>query len=111
MRIKCSTVRSFLDNLKEQKTYNNTIFVDKYWEPINGTRRDATVFDIVMHLTCVVVYQDGGEALLDCAVDCGRDREEDPVLEASVKYDEFFATISAYCDEHGLVVKPGIVDM
>lgn len=111
MRIKCSSVDDFLSNVRNQSIYNNSIFVDKRREPLGGNPRDAIVFQVVMHLTGIVDFPDGGQALLDCAIDCGLDREDEDVLEASLFYDACLVKIESYCDEYGLMVKPGIVDM
>lgn len=111
MRIKCSSFEAFLANIKNQSLYNHTIFVDKHTEPVGGNPRDAIVFHVIMHLTGIIDYSDGGQALLDCAIDCGLDRHDEDVLEASLFYDSCFVKLESYCDEYGLMVKPGIVDM
>ena len=108
MMIKTRSVEHFLENLEGQDIFNKTVHVDTTRNPMNS---DGSVFDVTLHASAVLVYPEGGEALLLCGVDCGRDREtKDGEKEGTDWMGRWIDLIKEFCMNHGLVVKPGILD-
>jgi len=112
MRITCQGIDAFTAHLGPPATvYGGTVYVDRTRRPVNGDDRNATVWEVTIHATAVLDYPDGGQALLLCGVVCGLDRETDGEEDGTVEYQAKREDLQAYCDELGLKVMPGVVDM
>ena len=111
MRITTHDIGDFLANMEQQTVYGKTVYVDRTVEPLNGTKKDATSWDVVLHATAVLDYEDGGQALLECGIDCGIDRDSDGETEGTDYLNGLKDAIVDFCNSNGLTVKPGVVDM
>ena len=106
--IKTRTVMAFLANLEGSEVFNKEVFVDSTMNPVN---EDGSVFDVTIHASAVLIYPEGGEALLLCGEDCGRDRRTaDGDRVGTEILNGWRDQIQDYCNRNGLVVKPGILD-
>jgi len=112
MRIKCASIDSFIENLRNQSIYGNTVYLDHTRNPLNGTMRDAISWEVTTHITAILDFPDGGQALLDCGVNCGIDHDDSADGQDGTKlFKRYEDRIESYCEEYGLMVKPGVVDM
>jgi hypothetical protein len=111
MRVQTYNLVDFLDNLKQSDVVGKTVWVNRTENPVNGDRRTAAKFSVVFQATAVCQFEQG-ELLLDLGVDCGfdyRDCSQDD--SASKEAARLRAELIAFCEERGLIVRPGIVDM
>ena len=112
MRIGCCSVADFLENLQAHPVYTNTVYLDRRRNPLNGTPRDATSFELVLQVCAVLEFADGGQALLQGAEVCGIDRlTRDASDEGSRRMAELIEIINAACTNSGLTVRPGMLDL
>lgn len=111
MRIRCSSVETFLQNVEKQDVYNKTIYVDYRKEPFNAEGdRDATIWKVSIEMGAVLIFPDEGQALVQGVAFCGLDRDLDDEFEGSKEFKKMKQKIEVYCDEYGLMVRPGVVD-
>lgn len=111
MIITCSTITDFLENLDGVGVYQDTVYINKFWDPINGNKRTASSFDVSLQASAIIEFGDGCQALVQCGEDCGVDRHtSDGDLEGSKKQQELFQIVTDFCSGHKLVVKPGLID-
>lgn len=112
MRIGCCSVADFLENLQAHQVYTNTIYLDRRRNPLNGTPRDATSFEVVLQVCAILEFADGGQALLQGAEVCGIDRHSrDASDDGSQRMAVLIEQINSACTKSGLTVRPGMLDM
>lgn len=108
MIIKTSTVGCFLKNLEGKEVHQKEVFVDSSRTPMN---EDGSVVDVTIHVSAILIYPEGGQALLLCGEYCGRDRNTgDGGLEGTEARTRKKTSIITLCNRAGLTVKPGILD-
>lgn len=108
MIIKTSTVGCFLENLGGKEVFQKEVFVDSSRTSVN---EDGSVADVTIHASAILVYSEGGQALLLCGEYCGRDRHTgDGGLEGTAARTRKKTSIVTYCHRNDLAVKPGILD-
>ena len=79
--------------------------------PIDGIKYDAVKFSVVFQASAVVRLDDGGEYLLDYGEDCGTDYMDEPKkLEGSERANVLREKLAGFCDDYGLLVRPGIIE-
>lgn len=112
MRVECQSVSDFLENLKSvpsESVNGKIVYVNLNRNPIDGTKRDAVKFNVVIQAFAVVDIV-GGQYLLVCGEDCGRDYEDSSQeFLGSEKAKELRATLNGFCSERGLAIRPGSV--
>jgi len=113
MRITCSTLDGFLENLRTSAVYQGLVFVEREARPLNGTtKRDATSFEIGLRVATVIEYEDGGQALLEAVEVCGVDRlTRDGDQEGTRLQTELIKQLNQVCNDKGLQVRPGMLDL
>lgn len=112
MRIKCVDVDSFIENLKGHNVYNQTVYIDGDRKPLNGSRWDAISWGVSFQASAVLEFPDGGQALLECGIDCGVDHDDSKDGQDGTKLQKKLKDkLETYCDDYGLMVKPGVVDI
>jgi hypothetical protein len=108
MIIKTSTVGCFLENLEDKEVHQKEVFIDSSRSLVN---EEGSVIDVTIHASAIIVYPEGGQALLLCGEYCGRDRHTgDGGLEGTDARDRKKHLIVTCCHRAGLTVKPGILD-
>lgn len=113
MRIACVDFDDFIENIHEQNLYNDSVFVSKSRRSLNNgaSIREATSVQVILQLSAIIDYADGGQALLECGIDCGVDRlTADGDTEGSATLKDLCDRLKAYCDERELRIRPGLLD-
>jgi len=119
MRIECSTVEDFLENLRASlddkgslladKVYLGNVYVDVSRRPLGSDPVSAVKFKVMLRASCVVRERDG-EYLLVMVVDCGADYEDSTQERlGSAKAREFRDGLQSFCKDFGLRLLPGSV--
>ncbi len=113
MRIECRTMEAFLENLKGESVFLNTVYVDKTKQSLtNDPVRKATSVSVTLQASTVLDFGEDDQFLLVCGIDCGIDRHtEDGRLEGTKQLDKYLAMLEEYCKGCGIKLKPGILDM
>lgn len=115
MRVECSNLSEFIQNLeleKEGTVYNNVIYVNIIDQPIDGDKRDSVRTMVVFRVSTIVNVGDGeGQYLLNSEEECGIDyndmtQEKNGINAANI----ILQRLEVYCEEHNLKIRPGIVD-
>ena len=113
MRVICPTFDEFLQCLSsEQEVFQDTVRVSAIRRHANGkSNRDATVFDVVLQASAVVVVDENSEYILEVGVDCGRDYEDGQ----GEKVGSYLAAahkseLKKLADTKGWKLMPGVVD-
>jgi len=112
MRVKTQTLKDFLENISTASgVVDSTVWVDTIKNPLDGNRKEAAKW--VVEFNAYAVCQIGdGEFLLEMNASCGMDyHDASQDYEGSEKADELKSGLIGRCDEWGLVVRPGTVDM
>lgn len=113
MRITCTDLDDFIENIHDQNIYNDTVFISKSRHSLNPglSVRESTSLRIILQLSAVLEFVDGGQALLECGIDCGVDRlTADGNTEGSDTMKLLCDRIKSYCDERELRIRPGLLD-
>ena len=111
-RVLCSTVEDFIANLRAgAEIFENTIWACVVRSPLDGTKRDAAKFEVVIQASAVV-QQAETEYLVDFGEQCGRDYEDASQDKAgTARAHEILELIHQYAKERGLRVLPGVLDI
>jgi len=111
--ITCKTVEDFLKNISaepREAVLQNVIHMDLCENPLDGDKRNAVKYSIVLQLSAVIDMEDGGQYLLLCGEDCGRDyRNSTHQMNGTQKAIELRERIDQFCAEHGLSLRPGVI--
>lgn len=111
MRIKCSSVEDFLKNLSEGSVFRNAVYEDCNSRPLNGDKQKATSFEIHYSASTVLIFEDGGQALLECGENCGTDRYTgDGSLDGTEVRKRLQMTLKEFCNSKNIRVLPGVID-
>ena len=112
MRVVCHSIEDFLENLEGCKLHDNTIWASITKNPLDGTKQDAAKFAVNFQASAVKQFSDGGECLVEMGIDCGMDYHDTTQdYEGSDAAAESKEKLKSYCDNHGLKLMPGILDM
>ncbi|KKN88352.1 hypothetical protein LCGC14_0249150 [marine sediment metagenome] len=113
MRIECRTMEAFLENLKGESIFLNTVYVDKTKQSLTDKSvREASSVSITLQASTLLDFEDETLFLLVCGIDCGIDRHtEDGGLEGTKQLDVYLLMLEEYCKGCGIKLKPGILDM
>ena len=116
MKIVCSTVEEFLENLNDenpQSFLRGTIQVSVSRNPLDGTKRDAVKFSVNLQASVLVnMPEDEGQYLIEVGEDCGIDYQDASMdLAGSDVAAEKRAQIIEYCEANGLRVRPGMIEV
>ena len=115
MRVTCRNVEEFLADLVlggDEKILQNAVRVTTFRNPIDGTKRDAVKFSVVLQASAVVLLPNEGEYLLEVGEDCGVDFvDATQDFEGSDHAAELKDRIKGFCRTHGLEVRPGLIEI
>lgn len=107
MRITCHTIEAFIANLKMGDIFEHTVWVDQTKREINEQK-----YVVNLQASAVLVFPSGGESLLQYGEDCGADLlDGDPDRSGSEIADVKRKKLVEYCDDVGLKVRSGLVDV
>ncbi len=107
MRIECSDIEGFLDNLKEPGTKD--IFERTVWISITRNPTTEAVDQVMFQASAVIRAENESEYLLQLGIDCGKDYCDNPDKQGSRKAEKLRDELRTFCEGHGLVVLPGII--
>ena len=112
MRIHCTTVQDFWENIAEESVYRRSVHVHSEYAMLNGTAEEnCSSFDVAVVVTAVIDLPDGGQAIVDARERCGIDRHtQDGGLDGSRKCDELITGLRDLCEAKRLVIRPGVLD-
>lgn len=113
MQIKCSNLDDFITNLRSAASvYNGVVYVNRTRTPLGvDNPRKATSFECWFQATAILVFDDGGQALLVCGENCGIDRRtSDASTEGSDGQARLTQVLCEACEERHLRVLPGVID-
>ena len=107
MRIKCRDVDQFVENLKGNKIWNNIIYYDR-----SSVEETEVVSKVYYQLSCVIEL-DGGQALLECGIDCRNDiNSSDGHSDGTERQKQLHQRMIDFVeDDSTLKFLPGILDM
>lgn len=112
MRVQCSNVHDFLFHLTKGAVVGKTVYVERSVRPLDGDRRTAVRFEVVLQASAVMGFPEGGEYLLQTGESCGIDyRDASKESVGSERADELKEAVEHFCHGNGLVVMPGLVDV
>ena len=114
MRIACSSIDQFLENLSEEQILYQTIWVSKTSLPLNGkTRFDASSFAIGFQVSAVVEKENGDQYLLEAGEACGIDRTNrgEESTEGTDKEKGLREKVAMFCQAKSWQIKPGVIDL
>ena len=106
MRITCHTIEAFIENLKLGDVFEHVVWIDRTEREINELKHVVN-----LQASAVIDFQDG-QALLQYGEDCGVDLLDGvPKMEGSEIAAVKRKKLIEYCDDVGLKVRSGMVDM
>lgn len=107
MRVTCSSVPDFLVNLEDGlRVLKKTIWLNRERKEIGECK-----FLVSLQASAVVGLESGGEFLLQYGEECGLDfTDGDGQTDGSNIAGIRTKRVHEFCGEHGLKVKPGVVD-
>lgn len=115
MRVSCSDLEQFLENLRtDPKTLQNRVYSSITYRPYNTEKglEEATKVSVVFQAHAVVLLGEQGEYLLQVGVDCGFDyRDSEPETKGTDYANRLKEELNSFCNEIGLTVLPGVVDI
>ena len=112
MRIQCNDVQSFIANLEGQTVHQKTVFVNVTKHSLTEEPvREATSVEVFLQLSAVIQYPgEDGDALVESGESCGIDRYTvDGALQGKEQCDHLIDLLRVFCDQSGLMIKPGIL--
>ena len=109
MRIQCEDVQGFIENLK--KYDSSRIFEKTVWVDITKASLSEVVDQVTFQATAIIQTEDGGEFVVKVGIDCGRDYADNSGvgLVGTEIAEKLCGELETFCEEHGLVVLPGII--
>lgn len=119
MRVTCFSIEEAIERLKSDgpsNIFRHEISLSKTKEPVDGDRRGermASKFRVTLHLSAIMNLLPGdGQYLLQCGEECGLDYEDATQEKAGSVYAwEMEVKLRQFATEHGLSVKPGILQI
>ena len=116
MRVICNNLDEFISNLKLEPSSSflqRIVRVSVTERPLDSSsKRDAVKFSINFQASAIVCLEDGGQYLLDFGEDCGLDYRDSSNEPAGTKRaGELRAKLSEFCDDYGLGIRPGIIEV
>jgi hypothetical protein len=109
MRITCTLLSDFLENIQAANVYQMIVYVDKTSGFLND---ECTSVEVGIRASAVLQYDDGGQALLEVAETCGIDRHTaDGGLDGTKMQTEMMNMLYQKCETLGLRVRPGTLDL
>ncbi len=112
MKIMTTELESFLTNLRSAQVYRNVVYYERTKHPLNGrTSRDATSWSVYFQLSAVQEFENGGQALLVCGIDCGVDRHSgDGGVDGTRQLEKYKNELERFCEDNRLDLLPGVLD-
>ncbi len=107
MRITCTSLDDFIVNLSDTSVAWNAVYFDRTTAESGADYRR----NVAYQASAVLQMPGGGEALLQCGEACGHDLlTADGHQDGTDRQARLHEGLKAYCEEHGLRLKPGIID-
>ena len=111
MRICCQSVENFIANIDGSPLVDTCVWAQVTRNPI-GEDSHSTKYIVHFQASAVKSFVDGGEALVEMGVECGFDYcDNSQDYAGSEKAAEYRDMLVKYCEERGLIVRPGKLDM
>lgn len=115
MRVCCDNLDDFITNLKHEPASNvvrHVVHVSTTMRPLDTSdKRTAVKFSVVFQASVVVNLDDGGQYMLDYGEDCGLDyRDASKDFKGSERAAALRKRLEEFCDDHGLTIRPGVVE-
>jgi translation initiation factor 1 (eIF-1/SUI1) len=115
MRIVCKNLDAFKKNLTGAKDlmediiFNSTVWVDTS-EVLQGDFGQSVKYLIILQMGAIKRFPDGGEALVECGIECGYDfRDSTQDYEGTEMAEDLKKELATFCEEQGFVLKPGVL--
>ncbi len=107
MKITCSSVDGFLENLNVAvSVHRNTVHYDRTDREISDVSDE-----LFYQVSAIIEFADGTQALLEVGVNCGKDTmTRDGETEGTTNRGEMHNAVEKYCEVHDLKMLPGILD-
>jgi hypothetical protein len=112
MRVRVDSLDDFLDNLRESRVVQGVVWVSRTENPLDGeNRREAVRFRVDLQASAVCEFGEG-EYLLEYGEYCGIDyRDASQEMEGTDRAAMLRVRLVEHCREHGLALRPGVIDM
>ncbi len=121
MRIICTNLDDFIENLEKEPSENilrKTVYVSRTVNPVDGTKLTAVKFSVNFQASAIVnlVEENGndsyGQYLLEFGEDCGFDYDDSTQeKKGSERCEDLRKRLECCCLSRGLHIRPGILDM
>jgi len=115
VRVTCESLHDFITNLRHEPPTNvvqRIVYISTTRRPMDSDdKHKAVLFTVVLQSSAVVNLDDGGQYHLEYGEECGVDVcDATQELCGSDKAAILRKRLVDFCDEHGLHVRPGIVE-
>ena len=112
MKIICTTMDAFFENIKNASLYNNTVWCDITKNPVDGNKQDAVKFAVNFQASAIKQFEGGGESLVEVGMDCGIDyHDASQDYQGTEMAHDAKDALKRLCEEESLILLPGILDM
>ena len=116
MRVTCNTLNDFITNLRMEpptSVLQQTVHVSVTERPLDiSDKHKAVKFSIMLQASAVITLEDGGQYLLEYGEDCGMDyRDSSNELLGTERTNGLRKKLVEFCDDYGLKIRPGIVQI
>ena len=113
MRVQCSSVDEFIENLKaEDGVFQDVVRVSTSRVPFDGDKHEAAIFDVTIQMSAVVLVDHESQYLLESGEYCGRDYvDASKELVGSDKARDLINKLRSFCKERGWSTRPGVITL
>jgi hypothetical protein len=115
MKVVCKNLEAFKKNLTsardliEDSIFNSTVWVDTS-EVLQGEFGQSVKYLIILQMGAIKIFPNGGEALVECGIECGYDfRDATQDYEGTEKAEDLKKELTVFCEEQGFTLKPGML--
>ncbi len=115
MRVTCGSLDEFVEDLRNQLGKDSDVFQKTV--RVSTSKRDmddcaGARFMLTFQASAIVCLPDDSEYLLQMGVDCGIDYEDATREKNGTKeLVELKEKLKLFCDESGLIVGPGVIEI
>ncbi len=108
MRVVCNDVSEFLSELETHTATGGEVYQECIRMSVLKNKSSEVVDDVVLQLSAVLIYQKGGEYILEAGVFCGKDyKDASQDLEGTRTAESFKECLADSCAGMSLKIRPG----
>jgi len=116
MKVNCGSLTDFLANLQglsDNEIFRKTVWVQVDFVPLDGKTPGESARTKVEFMAVALADHSQGQYLIEFGLDCGVDYREggEPELNGTKRADLEEGNLEVYCEERGLTLLPGLLDV